>query len=263
MKLLRSILLIFWRLWFYILCTIPVIFIFPISPIIFILPRGYDILYWYARNVWASFVLIGMGFHIRKTNFSNLATNKSYLFVANHTSYIDPMVMLRLFKKPFIFVGKKELDNIPIFGYIYRRAAIMVDRSDKGSRFAVYGQASEMLNKGYSVCIFPEKQYTVETNLLNEFKHGAFKLAIEHQLPIVPIIFYDCKRKFPWHVTHGYPGKLRVTIFDPIPTNNLKRSDYEKVMKETRIFIEDKLIKDPEQSAIEAVKILKKVTSNY
>lgn len=262
MKLLGRILLIFWRLWFYILCSIPVILIFPISPIIFILPNGYDIVYWYARNVWASFVLIGMGFHIKKTNYSNLEKDKSYLFVANHSSYIDPMIMLRLFKKPFVFVGKKELDGIPIFGYLYRRAAIMVDRSDKVSRFAVYGQASEKLKKGYSVCIFPEKQYTVETDLLSSFKHGAFKLAIKHRLPIVPIVFYDCKRKFPWYTTHGYPGQLRAKIFKPIPTSELEEKDFEKVMNETRSFIEGKLINDPNQSAIEAIEVWKKVTNH-
>lgn len=168
--------------------------------------------------------------------------------------------MLRLFKKPFVFVGKKELNSIPFFGYLYRRAAIMVDRSKKDSRFAVYGQASEKLNKGYSVCIFPEKQYTIETNLLNEFKHGAFKLAIEHQLPIIPIIFYDCKRKFPWYITHGYPGQLRATIYNSIPTNNLKEGDYEKLMNETRKFVEDKLINDPKKASIEAINIWKKAT---
>ena len=263
MKLLKRILLIFWRLWFYILCTIPVILIFPISPIIFILPRGYDIVYWYARNVWASFVLIGMGFYVKKNNIADLEKNKSYLLVANHTSYIDPMVMLRLFKKPFVFVGKKELNSIPIFGYLYRRAAIMVDRGDSDSRFAVYGQASEKLNKGYSVCIFPEKQSIIETNLLNEFKHGAFKLAIEHKLPIVPIVLYDCKRKFPWYTTHGYPGSLRATIYNPIYTKTLKESDYKKVMEQTRNFIQNKLIKDPNQSALEAIEIWKTTTNSH
>lgn len=260
MKLLRRIILIFWRIWFYILCAIPVLVIFPFAPIIFFLSRGYDILYWYARNIWASFVLIGMGFHIRKRIETKLNENQSYLLVANHTSYIDPMVMLRLFKKPFVFVGKKELNSIPIFGYLYRRAAIMVDRSDKVSRFQVYGQASEKLNKGYSVCIFPEKKYTVESNLLNEFKHGAFKLAIEHKLPIVPIVFYDCKRKFPWYLTHGYPGELRASIFEPIITKNLKSQDFEKIMNQTRSFIEDKLIKDPKKSAINAIKVWERST---
>ena len=79
----------------------------------------------------------------------------------------------------FVFVGKKELVEIPIFGFIYKRAAIMVDRSDKKSRFAVYGLAKKVIHGGYSVCIFPEKDYLDEAILLNEFKQGAFKLAIE------------------------------------------------------------------------------------
>jgi 1-acyl-sn-glycerol-3-phosphate acyltransferase len=99
--------------------------------------------------------------------------------------------------------------------------------------------------------------------LLNDFKHGAFKLAIEHQLPIVPIVFYDCKRKFPWYTTHGYPGQLRATIFNSIPTKDLREGDFEKVMKETRDFIEDKLIKDPNQSAVEAIDIWKKATNRF
>jgi len=257
-RLIRRILLVFWRIWFYCLCSVPVLIIFPISPFIFILPRGYNIVYWYARNIWAPFVLFGMGFYIKKSINTTLEKDKSYLLVANHTSYIDPMIMLRLFKKPFVFVGKKELNSIPIFGFLYRRAAIMVDRSDKVSRYAVYSQATEKLNKGYSVCIFPEKQYTIETNLLNEFKHGAFKLAIEHKLPVLPIVFFDCKRKFPWYTTHGFPGELRASIYKPISTTKLKERDFKKIMDKTRSFIEEKLINDPKKSAIEAIKVWQK-----
>ena len=199
-----------------------------------------------------------MGFYIKKSVNTTLEEDKSYLLVANHTSYIDPMIMLRLFKKPFVFVGKKELNSIPIFGFLYRRAAIMVDRSDKLSRYAVYSQATEKLNKGYSVCIFPEKQYTVETNLLNEFKHGAFKLAIGHKLPVLPIVFFDCKRKFPWYTTHGFPGELRASIYKPISTIKLKERDFKKIMDKTRSFIEEKLINDPKKSSINAIKVWQK-----
>ncbi len=108
--------------------------------------------------------------------------------------------MLRMRKTPFVFVGKKEIVKIPVFGYLYKRAAIMVDRSSAKSRFEVYERA----RKG--ICIFPEKEYTDETVLLNPFKKGAFKLAIEHQLPLFPMVFYDCKRKFPWYTTYGYGG---------------------------------------------------------
>ena len=80
---------------------------------------------------------------------------KSYLFVANHSSYIDVMLMFIVANKPFVFVGKKELVKIPFFGYLYKRAAIMVDRGSSKSRFGVYGRAKKVLDKGYSVCIFP------------------------------------------------------------------------------------------------------------
>ena len=196
MKLLQRVLLILWRIWFYILCTIPVICFFPFLAITFLLPKGYNLLFWFARNIWSLFVMLGMGFYIKKSEKFFLDPKKAYLLVANHTSYIDVMLIFRLFKTPFFFVGKEELVRIPFFGFIYRKNAILVDRSDKKSRYAVYGQASEKLKKGYSVFIFPEKEYTEESNLLNEFKHGAFKLAIAHKLPVVPIVLYDCKRKY-------------------------------------------------------------------
>ena len=153
------------------------------------------------------------------------------MLVANHTSYIDIMVMLRMRKTPFVFVGKKELVQIPIFGYLYKRAAIMVDRSSSKSRFEVYERAQKVIQKGYSVCIFPEKEYIDESVILNPFKKGAFKLAIEHELPIFPMVFLDCKRKFPWYTTHGYPGSLRVKALAVIPTKNL-------ILEETHILQE-------------------------
>ena len=84
-------------------------------------------MFWLARNVWAPFVLGGMGFWVKKTN-TFPEEGKSYMLIANHTSFMDIMVILRLRKTPFVFVGKKELVQIPFFGFIYKRAAIMVDR---------------------------------------------------------------------------------------------------------------------------------------
>ena len=133
--------------------------------------------------------------------------------------------MLILSKKPFVFVGKKELTEIPIFGYIYRRAAILVDRSDSKSRYNVYKEANEVLKNGYNVCIFPETHYLDDTILLGDFKRGAFKIAIENKLPIIPIVFYDCKLKHPWYPRFGKMGKLRAKVLDKIQVNNLTQDD--------------------------------------
>lgn len=220
------------------------------------MPNGYRYVFWVARNIWSPLVLYGMGFHIKKIgNFP--PEGQPLILVANHTSYIDVMVMLRIRKTPFVFVGKKELVKIPLFGLIFKRAAIMVDRTNSKSRFGVYGRAEKVIAKGYSVCIFPEKEYTDETILLNPFKQGAFKLAIEHKLPLFPMVFLDCKRKFPWYTTYGHPGTLRVQGLDIIPTDQLNENDINAFQEEVYSRIQNELLNDPEQRALKAIDLWK------
>jgi 1-acyl-sn-glycerol-3-phosphate acyltransferase len=248
-----------WRVWFYTLAAIPVLVLFPFLALLLLLPNTYGILFWIARNIWAPFVLFGMGFFPKIDNRSSANHRQSHVLIANHSSYIDIFLILRAWKTPFVFVGKKELALIPVFGYIYKRAAIMVDRGSSKSRYAVYGRANTILKKGYSICIFPEQDYLDETILLNPFKKGAFKLAVEHQLPILPMVFYDCKRKQPWYTTYGYPGQLRVNIFDPIPTAGMPKDAIPKLQEQAHAFIAKALQDDPEEKAKEAISLWKQL----
>ena len=248
----QRLLLILWRVWFYTLAAIPVLVLFPILAFFVLIPNGYPYLFWIARNIWSPWILLGMGFWPFIKDHSGASRKKSFLLIANHTSYIDPFLMLRAWKTPFVFVGKKELVAIPVFGFLYKRAAIMVDRSDKKSRFAVYGLANKVIHGGYSVCIFPEKDYVDESILLNPFKRGAFKLAIEHQLPVLPMVFYDPKRMFPWYTTYGFPGAMRVAIYPPFETNGMTEADIPELQQKAFDFIEEKLLADPKQRAVEA-----------
>jgi 1-acyl-sn-glycerol-3-phosphate acyltransferase len=164
-------------------------------------------------------------------------------------------------KTPFVFVGKKELVRIPFFGYLYKRAAIMVDRSSSKSRYSVYQRAKYFIKKGYSICIFPEKEYLDETVLLNPFKKGAFKMALDHKLPILPLVFLDCKRKFPWYTTHGYPGSLRVKELDVIQVKDMQYKSIESLQKKAYKLIRNSLEKDPKKRALEAIKIWENKTN--
>jgi len=259
--LVKKVLLVLWRGWFYFLAAIPVIVLFIPLAFFVLLPNGYRYVFWIARNVWAPFVLMGMGFWVKKAN-AFPEEGKSFMLIANHTSYIDVMVILRLRKTPFVFVGKKELVNIPIFGFLYKRAAIMVDRSSSKSRFGVYGRAQKVIAKGYSVCIFPETDYIDESIVLNPFKQGAFKLAIEHELPILPMAFLDCKRKFPWHTSHGFPGDLRAKALEIIPTSNLKETDIPNLQEKAYQIIKISLLNDPKGHTEKAILKWKKQESN-
>ena len=248
----KKIFLVLWRIWFYILSTIPVVILFIPLALFLSIPNGYRNLYWIARNIWAPFVLFGMGFWIKRLNtFSQ--EGKSIMLVANHSSYIDIMLMFRMRKTPFVFVGKKELIKIPFFGYLYKRAAITVDRSSLKSRQQVYESAQKVILKGYSICIFPEKDYLEEKVLLNPFKKGAFKLAIQHKLPILPIVFYDCKRKFPWHTHYGYCGILRVKGLNLIETKGMSEKNIFPLTLKIYNQIKNELVNDPKQESIKAI----------
>ena len=253
----RKVLLILWRIWFYALSAFPVILLFIPLAIFLLLPYGYKYLYWVARNIWSPFVLFGMGFRIKRLN-TFPSDDKSFILVANHSSYIDIMLMFRMRKRPFVFVGKKEIEKIPIFGYLYKRSAITVDRSSFKSRSKVYERAKEVIRHGYSICVFPERDYLDETILLNQFKVGAFKIAVEHKLPILPIVFYDCKRKFPWYTTHGHCGSLRVRALKVIQTSKLGYNSIKVLSMKVHQEIEKSLLQDPRKQTLKAIEIWKK-----
>ena len=192
-------------------------------------------------------------------NKEKLQSEKNCLIIANHSSHMDVFLMLIANKKPFMFVGKKELYSIPLFGYIYKRAAIMVDRSDPKSRFEVYGKANEMLKRGYNVCIFPESHYLDDTILLADFKRGAFNIAIDNKLPIIPLVFYDLKLKHPWYPKFGSLGKLRVKVLDKINVDGLKEEDIPMLTKKAFDTIKVELENDPREAAIKATEKWKKI----
>lgn len=125
-----------------------------------------------------------------------MVRGKSYMLVANHTSMLDIMLMLVISRNPFVFVGKKELESIPIFGFFYKRVCIMVDRENVRSRTRVYRRAQRRLDQGLSICIFPEGGVPEEDIVLDKFKDGAFKMAIAHKIPVVPMTFLDNKKRF-------------------------------------------------------------------
>ena len=195
---------------------------FPILASLCFLKKGYNGIFWIARYIWSPFVLFGCGFYLRIEYKKPFPKNISHILVSNHTSYLEPFIMFRVSKTPFVFVGKKELSKIPIFGFIYKRAAILVDRSDTESKKNVYIRAKEVIKNGYNVCIFPEGGIPKTNVLLKNFKNGAFKLAIEKNIKIVPITIPDNKFIFPSNYFQGHPGIARIKIHKPIDPNKIK-----------------------------------------
>ena len=243
MKLFKYPFWLLYRIWFYLLVLLPIIVLFPFILITILSEKSYPLFFKIAR-LWARVILIGMGFRYSIKGTENFEEGKSYMLVANHTSMTDIMLMLLAVKNhPFVFVGKKELVNIPIFGFIYKRVCILVDRENSKSRFAVFERAQKRIKQGLSICIFPEGGVPEESMLLDEFKDGAFRIAIEHQLTIIPITFYDNKKRFSYTFFSGSPGKMRAKIHPPIETKEKTMDDKLHLKQHVREIILSELQK--------------------
>lgn len=194
---------------------------------------------------WATIVFYGIGFRKEIIKNQNFDKNQSYMLVANHSSMMDIMLMLMLVKKnPFVFVGKKELSKMPIFGFFYKKASILVDRSDAKSRQNTIKRAQEKLSKGFSICIFPEGGVSDDDSVvLDTFRDGAFRLAIEFQIPIVPMTFVNLKKMFPFRFFAGKPGKIPVYIHEFVSTKGLELKDKTELNNKVREVIIKPLLK--------------------
>lgn len=196
-----------------------------------------------------------MGFSPKVFVEEKIISNKSHMFCPNHTSMIDIFLILAITKSPFVFIGKKELVKIPVFGYIYKRTCILVDRDDVNSRRNAFNEAQKRLKKGLSICIFPEgKVPDDESIILDEFQKGAFRLAIEFQIPLVPITFYDCKKRFSYTFFSGSPGDLRVKKHPFLSTKGLTKKDKNELKNQTYQIIYNDLINDIEQTQLSTIK---------
>jgi 1-acyl-sn-glycerol-3-phosphate acyltransferase len=216
---------------------LPIIIMFPLLFVSILKESWYPYFFKMAR-LWSKIILIGMGFRYRIKRDEIPEEGKSYMFIANHTSMTDIMLMLVAVKNPFVFVGKAELAKIPLFGFFYKRTCILVDRSSSKSRQAVFLRAQKRLKSGLSICIFPEGGIPDDESIdLDAFKDGAFRMAINQQIPIVPLVFPDNKKRFSYTFFSGSPGRMRAKMLNFISTEGLKTEDTKMLNEKARNVI--------------------------
>ena len=243
MKYIKIPFLLIWRLWFYLLMIIA---IFVLSPflLIFSFREDHYHIFWRVARILSKVLVYGMGFRLDFETEEVIQPDKSYMFCPNHASLIDPFLLIVLSKNPIVFVGKQELARIPIFGFFYKRVVIMVDRSNHKSRKRVFELAKKRLHDGVSMAIFPEGLVPSEDVVLAPFKKGAFSLAIEFEIPIVPQVYYDCKRLFSWDAFKGGIGVIRVRQHKSISTKGMSIDKMEYLKDKTFDIIYNALADD-------------------
>lgn len=193
-------------------------------------------------RLWCFGMFYGMGFRYDLIKLSEQEKDKNipYVFISNHTSIMDIMLVCILFPDhPICFVGKKELVKIPIFGTIYKRICVMVDRASAKSRADVYRRCAEKMEEGNSIAIFPEGGVPDDTSvILDNFKDGAFILSSKHHSPIAVYTFVGLKEMFPFENSKGFPGRVKVYfngIIQPSDSPKDSKAEAYETIKKTLI----------------------------
>jgi len=195
------------------------------------------------NRIWARllFILILVPFRVEYR--SKLDRRKQYIFCPNHFSYVDIPAM-GLNHHNAIFVGKSEMMNFPLFGYMYKKLHITVDRTKLKSRYISLKRSMEAIDEGKSLVIFPEGGIFTERDLvMGRFKDGAFRVAIEKQIAIVPvtipynwIILPPDEFLLKWNL-------LKIVFHEPIETTGMTLEEIGTLKDKTRIAIETELKK--------------------
>ncbi|HEX9649003.1 MAG TPA: lysophospholipid acyltransferase family protein [Cyclobacteriaceae bacterium] len=195
------------------------------------------------NRVWAKWVFGLLGIPMEVEYRERLSRTQRYVFCPNHFSYLD-IPTCGLIAHPFIFVGKNSMARIPLFGYMYGKIHITVDRNSLKSKYNTLVKAKAAIDHGKSIVIFPEGGIkTTKMPKLAAFKEGPFRIAIEKQIPVVPvtipynwIILPDNENLFNWR-----KGKL--ICHEPISTEGMSLADVDKLKEKVFSVIETELEK--------------------
>jgi 1-acyl-sn-glycerol-3-phosphate acyltransferase len=170
---------------------------------------------------------------------------RQYVYVSNHISYLDiPMILQALRRNSFRVLGKAEMAKVPIFGYIYSRAVVMVDRSNAQQRSRSVRELKAVLAMDTSVFIFPEGTFNETRRPLKEFYDGAFRIAIETQTPLQPILFLDTYDRMHYSsLLTLRPGKMRAVFLPAVEVDGLEIGDLQELKQRVFNLMQEALLR--------------------
>jgi len=187
-------------------------------------------------NRWSGIMTAVLGWTIDVENRERLETSRPAVLVGNHQSNLDSVIWANFYPDATVAVGKKEIRRIPIFGWLFQATNnILIDRANpQKARASVQAAADRIRRERLNVWMAPEGHRNIGPEML-PFKKGPFHLAIAAQVPLVPFIaspvwaLLDARR---WMVR---PGRIRVRVLDPIPTDGLTEADVEGLLRKVRM----------------------------
>lgn len=217
MKIFRTILSALYTLWVLVIFTLFMLMILPFVVIPFLLGEKFGWIGYKALWIWAWIFDKLTGIRYNLINRHYIKPGKSYIFVSNHTSFLDAPGVRLMIPGEFRPLAKRELGKIPVLGWIVQSACIIVDRGDHNSRKKSLAKLVQVIERGISPLIFAEGTQNRTKELLQPFKDGAFKIAIDTQTDILPMVVIGASAlMYPGDVRIASPGVIKVVADKPI-----------------------------------------------
>ena len=206
--------------------------------------KGGNLIYKFCR-FWADAFFFMLGIKHWNIYEEPFDRNAEYIFVSNHISYLDIPMMMKVIRKQHIrILGKAEMNKIPLFGSIYKRGTVSVDRNNPHARSKSILKLIAFIHQKISVFICPEGTFNTTHQPLKSFYDGAFKIAIETQKPIQPILFLDTYDRLNYKSIFSLnPGRCRGVYLATTSTEGLTMNDVPLLKAQIFKQMEDALIR--------------------
>lgn len=174
---------------------------------------------WHRRisRIWMSLFLTLVGCRFSVTGKHHFEGLEPAIVICNHNSLIDVPISTPFLPRANKTIAKKSFVYVPLFGWVYQFGSVIVDRKSDQSRRASFEEMKRVLGKGLDMLIYPEGTRNKTSAPLKNFYDGAFKLAIDTQQPIIPVVLLNTKKILPvYPVACFKPGRIQMDILEPI-----------------------------------------------
>ncbi|HYM93800.1 MAG TPA: 1-acyl-sn-glycerol-3-phosphate acyltransferase [Chitinophagaceae bacterium] len=168
-------------------------------------------------RVWMRVFFFITGLRLQKKGKEYFKKRETYIVVCNHNTLLDVPVSTPGIPGPNKTIAKIEISRIPVFGMMYKRGSVLVNRKSGESRKASYAKMKEVLELGIHMCIYPEGTRNKTNEPLQQFHDGAFKLAVDTGHSILPALIFNTSKIFPNNKTfYFWPSKIEMHFLEPI-----------------------------------------------
>lgn len=233
-KLIVKILSGLYKLWVFLVFTVFMLLFLPgiVLPAFFG-PHAVSVTYFFMKAwSWVFSMLTFIRYEV--VGRENIEKGKSYIYVSNHTSFLDLPGITMTIPGQFRPLAKKELLKIPVFGWITRATCVVVDRSSNESRKISINYLKEILNLGINILIFPEGTQNRSKEIMQPFKDGAFRIALDTQKSLLPMVVLGAGKLMPPGTIRLRPGRIKIVVGKEIRLSGLSTETPAELKQKTR-----------------------------